>query len=437
MSDNNKTERNENNRYPQLDPELKNTLCGLLQQLPDARISFLLSGFSPFMGQTADLDEYFIYTVMQRYKLTSRKAVRVMFSPASFYPRDQKSYARGFKQYYERHLGVRTCVFKFYTFYHLQRIDRLMKNLNSYETQNDLLDVGFLCLINSMENMGIVRNFLHNNRENPLEAMPALATGEFQNRLDAVEQLFVKQVFLNLLENGPAAIPRILNWLEKRRATFLRRARTEYLRNARLLGEVNAFYGGGGDPEFLVDMYDYKVRGKNHWSLLLGALDRGVPFMGYSAHAILLGWNHHAMITYTDRNKKASYIDHLESKYTFVRPRKRDYFVLRPMKKMVPLSLIVHYERQVADLRKFELNYFDETVPEDVMSLRNNCAIGCFDTGDDNTRLMGFWSTVTPPHRDKTSEIRYIHYYNGKPCKLRHGEVLSIKPNQPFPSRNT
>jgi len=191
MSDNNKTERNENNRYPQLDPELKNTLCGLLQQLPDARISFLLSGFSPFMGQTADLDEYFIYTVMQRYKLTSRKAVRVMFSPASFYPRDQKSYARGFKQYYERHLGVRTCVFKFYTFYHLQRIDRLMKNLNSYETQNDLLDVGFLCLINSMENMGIVRNFLHNNRENPLEAMQALATGEFQNRLDAVEQLFV------------------------------------------------------------------------------------------------------------------------------------------------------------------------------------------------------------------------------------------------------
>jgi hypothetical protein len=281
--------------------------------------------------------------------------------------------------------------------------------------------------------MGTVVHQIQQNREYGVDVLRELIQGDIMDRLDAVERLFVYRVFVHLLEKGPKGLPGLRSWLNNRKKTFLRKARIEYVCNSNLLADVHGFYGGGGDPEFLYDMYNYKIDKKTHWSLFKRAWKRGVPFLGYSAHSILYGQNHHEMIPYNDNNKSPAYVDYLKARYVFVRPRKRDYFVLRPMLKLVPISLIVHYERQVADLRKFELNYFDETVSEDVMSLRNNCAIACFCKDDPETKIMGLWSQVPPPHYDKTSEIRYIHYHNGKPCKLRHGEVLTVRPNAPFP----
>jgi hypothetical protein len=261
-----------------------------------------------------------------------------------------------------------------------------------------------------------------------------------------IHRQLLENVFLRLASDGPKekgpvigkytltkSFDRAYQFLEDQQSRFTVSARKEYDRNKKIFALINGFYGGGGYTQSLLNSYDRKVGSRDHWHLFKKALDRGVPFMGYSAHAILFSINDHSVIPYNDSNRSADYMNMLLNEYDIVIPRKRDFFTVSPMKGIVPMSIIVHYEREVADLRKFELNYFDESVSEDVMSLRNNCAVVCFVRKDFSAKIMGMWSRVKPPYGDTTSEIRYINYNTGRPCKLKHNEIRTISPNPPLP----
>ncbi len=430
---------------PEREDEIKRTLAGLVRDAKNAGIVFLVSGFSPFMGQTSDIDDYFIYTVMKKHRLRKRNAVRVLFSPASYFPEDQATYARGFKDYYEDKLGVKTVTFSFPSFYYLHKIETVLEILPSYlecarrrcDTREEdlrwiLAEIGATCLFSRSGEAMYIERLLFEAEEDLVEKLVVMAGEKLEEEKDSANDLLIENVFLNLLERGPSAVPDIVEWLEKYREGFLKDAGREYRNNKKIFGNIHAFYGGGGNPEVMIKTYDYPVGNASHWPLFEKAWRSGIPFLGYSAHAILLGQTFQERIPYDEDNLSLSLVQSLKRHFAFIRQRKRDFWVMSPMKGLVPLSLLVHYEREVADLRKFELNYFDETVPEDVMSLRNNCAVACFCRPGGETRIMGLWSSIAPPTRDQTSEIRYIHYKTGKPCKLHHGEVRTIMPNPPF-----
>lgn len=375
-----------------------------------------------------------------------RKSVRMLFSPASYFPVDQATYAAGFKNYYEDQLGVKTVTFSFPSFYYLHKIETVLEMLPHYrkcaggrrhavreENLRWLLaEIGATCLFSRSVEAMYIEQLLFKSEGNLIENLVVMAEEKLEDNDDPANDLLIEKVFLELVEHGPSAVPGIVDWLEKYREGFLAEAGREYLHNKKLFGNIHAFYGGGGNPEVMIKTYDYPVGGTSHWSLFEKAWKNGIPFLGYSAHAILLGQTFQERIPYDEDNLSPALVESLKRHFSFVRQRKRDFWVMSPMKGLVPLSLLVHYEREVADLRKFELNYFDETVPEDVMSLRNNCAVACFCRSGGETRIMGIWSSIAPPTRDQTSEIRYIHYKTGKPCKLHHGEVRTIMPNPSF-----
>lgn len=466
-----------------LDPHILGKLDDLVNESNDSRIVILLSGHSPFMGQTTDIDGYFLKLIMKRFNLKSRKEINLLFSPASMFPDDQKNYFNGFRDYYKGKLGVNVEFFKFDAAYYLTRIETLLSMLTwMFKFSNDsnramiLTRIGTECLsysmgvteyiykrVNGLKHSQALEVLIgmagqgdffkipenHNSEDGPEKGTKSSTANKkpffepaFDNLSSAeVHRELTRNVFLRLADrenfsNGHArddVYDSAYQFLEDQMARFNIMARHEYEANKEVFSRINGFYGGGGYTQSLLNAYDRKVGSRDHWHLFKKAMDRGVPFLGYSAHAILFSINDHSIIPYNDSNRNVDYMNMLLEEHDIVIPRKRDFFTVSPMKGLVPLSIIVHYERQVADLRKFELNYFDETVSEDVMSLRNNCAVMCFVRKDFSARIMGVWSKVKPPYGDTTSEIRYIHYHTGKPCKLSHGEIRTISTNPALP----
>lgn len=426
---------------PGLDPEILTKIEVLAEEHKKSKIVIFLSGHSPFMGQTEDLDGYFLHLVMKRFGLKSRKDVKILFSPASHFPQDQENYANGFKEYYEDHLGVGVRVLKFNSFYYLEKIENLLAMTGylagtrpgSELSKLIIARIGTICLTWSIEMAEYLHHRLASAGENAaIETIGSIAE-ETRSRRPDQEIDFDTMVFKPLLEGGHVDIDRIMMSLHEQRDHFIKTAGKEFARNRKFFSEVHGFYGGGGYTDWLMDSYDYRIDSASHWDLFREAFDRGVPLLGYSAHAILFSAHDHALIPYNFHTTSPGFVETLMFDYEKVIPRKRDFFALRPMKGLVPLSAIVHYERQVADLRKFELNYFDESVREDVLSLRNNCAVVCFKVDEERTVIFGLWSKVKPCFGDATSEIRYISYETGKPCKLTHGEVRTISPNPQMP----
>lgn len=428
------------------DPDLLHKIDGILGETPHSRITILLSGHSPFMGQTGDIDGSFLYMVEKKFNVKPNEA-RILFSPASFFPSDQANYARGFREYYGGVLGVKVLIYRFDSFFYLEKISTLLSliaYLYSHSGEGNLsrfiMDrIARVCMTETMSSSEMLSGIgedaqgLGRLREIAETWQPAGLAPHLKRGRGGCRPNLVKEVFIPLHDGGKDALEQVLIYLEELRSRFQRRARREMARNGRLFETCHGFYGGGGFTEWLVRSYELEIDGRSNWQHLRRAWERGVPMMGYSAHAILFSAHDHMMIPYDDGNRNRKFMESLKEQYARVLPRKRDYFVIRPMKALVPMSLIVHYERQVEELRKFELNYFDETVPEDVMSLRNNCAVACFSTEGPEVRILGIWSRISPPYGDRTSEIRYISYETGKPCKLVHGELRTIYPNPQLP----
>ncbi|PKK90230.1 MAG: hypothetical protein CVV64_10915 [Candidatus Wallbacteria bacterium HGW-Wallbacteria-1] len=430
------------------DREILESIDRIMNENPQSRIAILLSGHSPFMGQTGDIDGAFLHMVRRKFSISTDQA-RILFSPASFFPSDQANYARGFAEYYGAVLGVKVLIYRFDSFFYLEKIGTLI-SLIAYLYGHDsggnlsrfVMDrIARVCMTDSMgasevlsragddeAGLALLRSMAHTwgNERREGETVPKRGSG-------GCRPDFPREIFIPLHDHGMAALDRVLETLESYRRRFQIRARREMARNRKLFETCHGIYGGGGFTEWLARGYDMKVEGECNWDNLMAAWMRGVPLIGYSAHAILFSAHDHMIFPYDEHNRNRNFLQSLEEQYPRVIPRKRDYFAIRPMKGLVPLSIIVHYERQVEELRKFELNYFDESVPEDVMSLRNNCAVACFSTGGDETRILGIWSRISPPYGDRTSEIRYISYETGKPCKLVHGEARTIYPNPAMP----
>lgn len=424
-----------------LDQEVLTKIELLAEEHKKSPIAILLSGHSPFMGQTEDLDGYFLHLAMKRFNLKSRRDVKILFSPASHFPKDQENYASGFREYYANRLGVGVRVLKFHSFYYLEKIENLLAMTGylagtrpgSELSKMIISRIGTICLTWSIE----MAEFLHHRlvaagSGKEMETLRSISEEVRTSRPDQ-EVDFDALVFQPLLSSGHKEIDRVMSTLHEKRDHFLKEGRKEFARNSKFFSEVHGFYGGGGYTDWLMASYDYRIDGRCHWDLFLEAFKRGVPLLGYSAHAIVFSAHDHALIPYSPHTTSPGFVETLKNDYERVIPRKRDFFAIRPMKGLVPLSTIVHYERQVADLRKFELNYFDESVQEDVLSLRNNCAVVCFKADEQRTVILGLWSRVKPCIGDSTSEIRYISYETGKPCKLTHGEVRTISPNPSLP----
>ena len=397
----------------------------------NARFVVLLSGHDPFMGQTSDLDACFVHLIMQRHKLKSCAKIKLVFSPASYYPLDQQAYARHFRSYYDEHFSIRPVYMDLQPLYELRLLRQVAGVLERCESAGDTLglagELALLCFSYSLDAHTRAAAVLGPTaREIERYVMGNLANIPLYRQIR-------DNILLPMLQTGKQDVASMRRFIRETEKSTRRQANRRFDSHKRLLGSAHGFYGGGGRPGSLLYAYDYPLSGGSYWNLIHRAFERGMVLLGYSAHALLFSAYSSRRVRYTGETRCSAFRDRLAARHVRVIPRKRDYLLIQPMKGLVPFGLIVHFERFAGQQRQWELRYLEETLAQDVFALRNNCAMICVPKQNQQVDILGLISRNAPNGGDRVNEIRYFDFDTGEPRTIGHNVLKSFGPNEPLP----